>query len=115
MTSKITPWEKILRQKDDPSSGYFIRIGDSHWGVSTYRYGFVVAKLSTYDKRGTLSYNMSTYPNTIEGLAKTVSELGHSLYGADVPGLTEAIQGRIKAQKFAVQLTKKIEELVDNA
>ena len=104
----IEPWECIPKSKN--STNYLMRIGDSAWFIEPYDYGFIIGtvQFNTKKQNVTIRTGSAKYPNDIESAIRIVKSLGHVLDDTVVDGVKEAVQGSIRANKLAMELTNKI-------
>lgn len=110
---KVKAWEKIPKDTKDIANGYILRIGDSQYGIDVYQYGFVVGRIQG-KKRFGIGTDHATYPSDVAGLVSAVRRLGSSIDGK-VAGVEEAIQGHIRANKYAAEISERIDGLFQDA
>lgn len=109
--SKIEPWEKILKNPDNPDGPYFLRLGDTETGLDVYEHGYVVGTLTKY-KDG-YKLKSCSYPSDLRILRKVIQRRAVRLDGTVVAGIDEAIRDTIRAAKAIEELAQRIEDAFD--
>lgn len=103
----VGPWESIPLSDSKPDGTQLTRLGDSAFYIKPYEFGFVVSKISRFEKEKRYFMDEPSYISDIYGVARILLRNSTRLDGELAKDFKKALDNTNKILKIVEELQTK--------